>query len=330
MTINAEIERNPEWMPHDINLDRRTVEFLRVPSTQLLRSGFLFDYEPACAADLANIAFSDVVAMNPVRAPLHFIFHSAFCRSSLLTRALNLPAVSDGLNEPAIFAALIKAREANAPLIRPILRLLARPRDRQQIVFAKPTNHANRLIPALLDAAPSAKGILITNDVPQFLESVHRRGLFGKRWGRELYLEMQGYAGIDLQMNARETFLLTDMQSAGLAWLLNQNFFQALTKSAYGHRLRIVDGDWFNNHRMETLQAVLEFVGVQFSKEQVIAATHGSAFATHSKLGGDYNQEPDVPTLLEKPEHHEIPQVRQWLMEIARQLAVHFPLQQTL
>ncbi|MFI8666540.1 hypothetical protein ACIGGE_08910 [Qipengyuania sp. NPDC077410] len=327
----AEIEHNPDWVPHGLNLNTKTVEFLRIPSAQLALPGFLAEFNPEHIEDRTFIAFDDVLSMAPPRGSLHFIFHTAFCRSTLLTRALNIPSVSDGLNEPGIFAALTNAGEDAGPLIRPILRLLARPRGSQHVVFVKPTNHSNRLIPTLLKAAPNAKAILITNDVPYFLESVQRRGLLGRNWVRKLYLELQAYAGIDFQMDARETYLLTDMQSGALAWLLNQNFFHLVASSALGNRIRVVDGEWFNKHRAETLEAILEFVGIALSQEDALQAANGPAFATHSKLGGEYADKSLSVTREKGPtQSEEIQQVQRWLKEIEAQLPIIAPVRQSL
>lgn len=332
MPTSDEIARDPEWIPHAIDLQRRAVEFLHIPSSQLPQSGFLFEFQPDRPHDRAWLPFDDVVSMEPATAPLHFIFHSAFCRSTLLTRALNIPGLSNGLNEPGIFAALTNAGDAARPLMRPLLRLLARPHGDQRIVFAKPTNHANRLIPALMDAVPDAKAILMTNDLSGFLAGVHRRGLLGRRWARELYLEMQSYAGVDFQMSPRESFAMTDMQAAGLAWLLNQNLFRQLSTSVVGRRLRVLHGDRFNKERAKTLQAAIEFVGFRISDEQAAEAAEGSAFATHSKLGGTYTDEADGSGDREKDDVHaqETAQVNQWLAIIANQLSLELPAGQTL
>lgn len=332
MLSSSEIEQDTEWVPHDIDVSRRTVGFLRIPAGQLAQPGFLFEFDPKLPSDRVRLSFDDVLAMKPTPAPLHFVFHSAFCRSTLLTRALNIPGLSDGLNEPGIFAALTNAGSAATPLFAPLLNLLARPRESQRIVFAKPTNHANRLIPALMAAVPDAKAVLMTTELSDFLASVRRRGLRGRRWARELFLEMQSYAGIDFHMGPRESFAMSDMQAAGLAWLLNQHLFQQLSTGVLRDRFRVLHGDWFNAHRAQTLAAVVDFAGAPISNEQASQAATGPAFSSHSKLGGNYTEERIAETVSPADRLHdeEVAQVRHWLEIIAGQMSLQLPAKQTL
>ena len=44
-----------------------------------------------------------VLAARGTDAPIHFIFHSAFCLSSVLARAFDMPGTSMGLKEPMLF-----------------------------------------------------------------------------------------------------------------------------------------------------------------------------------------------------------------------------------
>ena len=153
--------------------------------------------------------------MQPDPGPLHFLFHTAFCRSTLLIRVLDAPGIAVGLNEPGIIAIMVNAGPQAATLHKPLLDLLSRPHASGETVFVKPTNHANALMPALLTARPDARATLMTNALSAFLGSVARKGMMGRRWARQLFLEMQGYAGMDFGMDGRESFAMTDLQAAG-------------------------------------------------------------------------------------------------------------------
>ena len=172
---------DPHWLPHRIDPVAGTMEFLRVERAALADTGFLADR----TGETRALPLAEVQRLSPATGPLHFIFHTAFCRSTLLVRALDIPGVSAGLSEPGIIASLVNAGQAGEPLIAPVTQLLARPWGEGEAVFVKPTNHANRLVPALMNAAPQARAILMTNPLPSFLAAVIRKGMMGRRWGRQ-------------------------------------------------------------------------------------------------------------------------------------------------
>ena len=317
------IAADPDWIPHRLDWPSRTIEFVRVPRDRLTGPGFLFEYQPATETDRALVPVSALGDLAIETVPAHFIFHTAFCRSTLLVGALNIDGVSIGLSEPGIIADLSAAGRDARELIAPVVRLLARRRKGIDAVFIKPTNHSNRLIPDLLNVLPDAQAILMTNPVSPFLQSVRKRGLMGHRWGRRLYLELQGYSPVDFGMPPEEVFAMTDLQVAGAAWLLNQNYFTRLLASPLGPRLRSLDGDDFNRRRGGTIASVLEFCGL--SGPEPAALAENPVFDRHSKLGGAVAEDSaDGPT------REEIAQVSQWLGLIADQMGLSLPLRQTL
>ena len=298
---------------------------------QLSAQGFLAD-RTAEPEDRALVGWDDVAAMQPAPGKLHFIFHTAFCRSTLLVRALDAPGISVGLNEPGIIASMVNAGDAARPLIAPLLRLLARPHAPGEAVFVKPTNHANMLMPALLQARGDARAILMTNGLPTFLRSVARKGLMGRRWGRQLFLEMQGYAGMDFGMDPRESFAMSDLQAAGLAWFLAQRWFAlhqgGQVNGIAGERMRVLDGDRFQEERETTIRSVFEFAGVSAPSGLAAELASSDVFSQHSKLGGSFEEKAEAeedPMLAE-----EIEQVEKWVGMIAGQAGVPVPLKHTL
>ena len=326
MTDTAEIERDPRWLPHALDLPGQRMQFVRVEREVLSQPPFLADFRPASPDGEAWLGFEDIKALRPQTGPLHFIFHTAFCRSTLLVRALEIEGVSAGLAEPGIIAQLAGAGDAAAALVKPVCDLLSRPWGEGEAVFVKPTNHANRLIPALLAARPDAKAVLMTNDLAPFLRSVARRGLMGRRWGRQLYLELMGYAGMDLGMDAREQFSMSDLQATSVGWFLSQRYFTQLSQGALSERLRVLDADRFDKDRAQTLAGLLDFAGVAVAPNTVGTIAQGPRFASHAKLGGEYAPEATTSAILEE----EIEQMRQWTQMIAQQAQIAVPVAQTL
>ena len=265
MGDHAAVLDDAHWLPHRFDPARGTVEFIRLARERLAAPAFLADAVAASPQDICAIPLAEVAAHHPPQAPQHFIFHTAFCRSTLLVRALEQPGLCAGLSEPGVIASLVNAGPAAQGAIAPVARLLARPwgagENGAEPVFVKPTNHANMIAGALLEARPEARAALMTNPLPSFLRAVVRKGMLGRRWARTLYLEMMGYAGMDLGMDGREQFAMTDLQAGALAWFLNQRFLIAL-EQRFGARVRVLDGDAFGADPAGTLAAVGRFTGV--------------------------------------------------------------------
>lgn len=328
----GEIERDPRWLPHAVDMQGKRMQFVRITREVLSQPPFLADFKPAGAEGTAWLSFDQVRAMQPEAGPLHFIFHSAFCRSTLLVRALEIEGVSAGLAEPGIIARLAEAGDGAASLMKPVCDLLSRPWGEGEAVFVKPTNHANMLIPTLLQARPDARAVLMTNSLAPFLRSVAKRGLMGRRWGRQLYLEMMGYATLDLGMDAREQFSMTDLQAATVGWFLSQRLFASLLQGSHGERLRVLDGDRFDLDRADTLMAVYDLAGMDVEPETIEAVVDGPRFRSHAKLGGDFSKDRgDISESATSPVvEEEIAQMQQWIGAVAQQAGLKVPLAQTL
>lgn len=331
MSNAAAIERDPEWLPHRLDVHGRRVQFLRVSRAELAGDGFLADRVAATASDEAWLAFADVEAMEPVAGPVAFIFHSAFCRSTLLARALDAPGIIAPLNEPGIIAGLAGAGPAGERLVGPILNLLSRGHWPDEMVVIKPTNHANRLIPALLAARPDARAVLMTNSLDSFLRAVARKGMLGRRWARQLYLELMGYVGVDLGMDAREQFAMSDLQTAGLAWFLNQRMFAHIA-GRLPARVRVLDGDRFDAERARTIDALGAFLAFDLPAGKADEMAAGPAFALDAKSGQDYATKAaaDAARIASPTTEEELIKVGDWIASIARQAGIEIPARQTL
>lgn len=332
MLSPAHLAADPCWLPHAFDPARNVLIFKRLPRERLGASAFLADIARESGFESAEMPLAALAAAAPpVSAPVTFIFHTAFCRSTLLVRALEVPGISTGLSEPGIIASLAAAGPAGQAALAPVAALLARPWGTGEAVFIKPTNHANMLAPALMRALPQSRAVLMTNPLPSFLAAVVRKGMMGRRWGRQLYLEMMSYAGMDLGLDGREQFLMTDLQATGLAWFLNQRFLAAMVQN-FGERVRVLDGDAFGRDPAATLARAYGFAGHAVSPEQIAAIATGPVFARDAKTGEDYAAKSarDAEATRSSVTEDEIAKVGEWVGMIARQAGLSVPLAQTL
>ncbi|MGB7407928.1 MAG: hypothetical protein WA908_05440 [Pontixanthobacter sp.] len=288
MDENAELLADPQWLPHRWMRDEGAVSFLKLDMDAFAQPMFLADRTANTALATRKVEATAVAQAPVTSGALHFIFHTAFCRSTLLVRALNIFGRSVGMNEPAILADCAGGHAIDHAFLTGVTRLLARPHGDARTIFVKPTNLANRLIPTLMEIVPNAKAICISHDLRSFLNAINRRGLFGRDWVRKLYMQVQGYAPLDMCLDSRATFALTDMQVAGLVWMLQRRWFTQNMAHFGAERMGSLDSDRFNKNRLGALAAVTDFVGAPMETDDLAKAIPADLFDQHSKLGGDY------------------------------------------
>ena len=334
---------SPNWLPHSFDMASGSLQFINIARERLSQPAFLADAAGEAGIESAAIPVAQMTGGESEIAPIHFVFHTAFCRSTLLVRALEQPGICSGLSEPGILANLAGAHLANArnpaagaslaqrEMLTGIVRLLARPWGAGEAVVIKPTNHANVLIPALMDAAPQARAVLLTNALPSFLAAVARKGMMGRRWGRLLYLEMMSYAGMDLGMDGREQFAMTDLQACALAWFLNQRYFAAL-QDKFGDRVRVLDGDRFADHPSQTLMAVGELMNLAITGEMADAIEQSAVFSRDAKTGEDFAEKSarDAAASHSAVVEDEVAKVTEWIGVIAQQAGLDIPVRHNL
>lgn len=184
-------------------------------------------------------------------APVHFIFHSGFCCSTLLTACLDRPGLASGLSEPMILNDVVGWRmrgaspDAVMSLLADALRLLGRPFPGDPAVIVKPSNVINGLAAAMLAAQPQARAIVMHAPLDDFLVSIAKKGLDGRRWVRELFVKLRAEGRVQSLGFTDLDFLgQTDLQIAAMAWLAQQALFQNLI-SAAPERVRSLDSKTF-------------------------------------------------------------------------------------
>ncbi len=285
-----DLARDPEWLPHTFGPDGSQLTFVRVPRAAHDGLMFLSDEhytgrfakrtEPA--SKIAEEMAADATA------PLHFIFHTAFCASTLLVRALDIPGKAAGLKEPDVLINLanrltLSDDDANRRRLRLVLRLLARPFAPGEPVIIKPTNFANRLLLPALEELPNARAVLLYSDLPTLLRSLAKRGMWGRIWARKLYRSAAAWTSLDPGYDPGELFELTDLQVAGLAWLMQIRHFDEAARRLPERTLAIDSADFLADPG-GTLLRVGAFFGLTIGTDDAKAIAHGPVFSRHSKF----------------------------------------------
>ena len=281
---------DPQWLPHTYGPDGSQLTSVFVP--RAMHSDLMFLSDEHFAPEIRRVTnpASEVARhlTGASSAPIHFIFHTAFCGSTLMVKALDLPGRTIGLKEPDVLINLANrlARNddpANRQRLQLVLRLLARPFQAGETVIVKPSNFANRLIRPMLEGIPEARAVLLYSDLPTLLRSLVKRGMWGRIWGRKLFRSARAWTTLNFGYGPDETFDLTDLQVAGLGWLMQIHHFGEVARSM-GSRVMTVDSSVFLNDPAQTLGRIGALFGLDLTPDEVSAIANGPVFSSHSKF----------------------------------------------
>ena len=326
----ATVVGDAAWIAHRYDPIEDAVHFLPVPRAVQREAIFITDeYLPAGLQPLV-VRRSDAMAVAPPSVPLHFVFHSAFCCSTLLARAFDRPGWAMGLKEPMILNDCIGWRRRGgtgpdmASVLDDILTLLARPLTPGEAVIVKPSNVANALIPAMLTLRPQAHALLLYAPLRTYLASIAKKGMDGRLWVRTLLLGLLDDRLIDLSFSIRDHLGQSDLQVAAIGWLAQQALFEATVARFGADRVRTLDSATLTADPAGVMRALSDLFGLPLSPMALDEIVTGPAFTRHSKLGTTFATDD------RRREHHdaatihadEIEKVSIWTEVVARTMGV--------
>ena len=294
MTAPATLIRDPLWFAHRYDPGHDAFQFRHLTRAAHRAATFLTD-EYLGAGAITPLRRADILAARPVTAPLHFIFHSAFCCSTVFARALDVPGVAMGLKEPVLLNDLVgwQHRGGTAAQIAPVLdaglTLLARPFAPGEAVIVKPSNVTNGLAPGMLTMRPGARALLLHAPLRVYLASIARKGMTGRLWVRELLVKQLreglhrfGYSGEDYLGQ-------TDLQIAAMGWLAQHALFAHMV-AEFGDRVRTADSEVLMADPARAMAQLAALFELSLDDAAIAAIVAGPAFHTHSKSGDSFGQ----------------------------------------
>ena len=279
------------WFPFRLDASADSIAFVRADRDDHRAVTFLDDELFRRSSDSRQVPVREMAPAAeelPIN-PCHFIFHSAFCCSTLLARALDVPGKSMALKEPLVLNDLVQAAIASrAPglpggsALAPILSLLARPFGATETVVVKPSNAANPLIEPIMATLPTSKALLLSSELPDFLRSLAKKALWGRIWARRSIVAVNRWPHFQTGFSDAERWEHSDLQVAALLWLDHRAQFTALA-GRLGNRVASMDSTVLLNDPSQALRAVSDFFGLGFSSEVIAAIVDGPVFARNSK-----------------------------------------------
>jgi hypothetical protein len=298
MTEDIAIIANPDWMAFRYQSNADAYHFRKVTRDQRERATFLTDEYLGDADRIITIDRVKACGLVTAPARAHFIFHSAFCCSTLLARAFDAPGIATALKEPMVFNDLVGARhrgeaqgQALADCLVDTIHMLARPFKPDEAVIIKPSNVANSLAPAIMALRPDARALLLYAPLETFLKSIAKKGIDGRLWVRDLLVKQMSDGIIDFGFAAQDYLKLTDLQAAAVGWLAQHRLFAQMLANLGPNRAKSLNSEVLLAKPAVCVAALGRHYGLALSQKAVQSIAQGPAFATHSKTGAAFGAE---------------------------------------
>ena len=268
-----QINHSPDLFPTRIDYDAGQVLLAKMSPRWYRESSFL---EPnRIKGHCTVLASLDWLTGNPAPArwsATSLIFHTAFCGSTLMTRAVESLYHCMSLREPEPLSSLLDyTRERGYPdpaedgatrsAYSTLFGLLSRSYHPEQGVLIKTSDKANALMPTLVNWRGATPVLFMYTPLSEFLAGCLRSA--GRRqWIRERYLLMRPYAE-ELLGFGEEVVVADDAigEMAALYWCYNLTLFYQAHEVASGH-LYSLDFNAFLADPMNTLQATARAFGL--------------------------------------------------------------------
>ena len=282
------LARDPAWFPHALDANRRLLALARIDRTGLSNEPFLDQRMEKSVTGSMSAPFDALVAAAPANPPPSFIFHTAFCCSTLMAKALDSNGAVLALKEPNVLMeaanVLRMAKGAGVETARKTVsatvNLLARPHQPGEGILIKPTNTANNIAPSIV--ASGAPVILLYGDLRGFLLSVLKKGEACKAFTRKQYtifaLDGEGVAAIP----ERQALGFTDLQIAALVWRHQMEMFARILSSGAANVRSLYFRDLLKDPQ-GVLKAAAAHLKLDLPDDK-LAANVGAVFSKNSKF----------------------------------------------
>ena len=322
----AALVRDPLWHAHRYDATQDAFQFRHIPREQHSRATFLTDEYLGAEARIVPVPRAQALGAGAERGPIQFIFHSAFCASTMLVRALDVPRLAMGLSEPMLCNDMMgwrwrgADRRQVAAVLDASLAMLQRPFAPGEAVVVKPSNIFNPLIQAVMALRPDSRAVLLHAPLPVFLASVARKGLWCRLWARELLEGHLREGLVDLGFGPAELFRQSDLQIAALGWLVQHRLFGQVAQALGPDRVATLDTETLTGQQQGSLVAVARHFGLGLTPQLQASMLASPALTSHSKFGQAFSAEDRAAEqeFARKAYGDEIDKVHVWAFEVAK------------
>lgn len=303
MATAKECIESPDYLAYRFDFQTENLEFLPITRSEIrqvssLSREFLGPNRPAIQVPLAEVmplleSAGNTLEKNPPR----FIFHTAFCSSTFLSRCLDVEGDTIGLREPQLLLDAANARRLQwrssttglnyADLPKLALLLLHKHAGRSEKLVIKPINSVNNIIPELLQISGGVKSLMLYTDARNFLLSTLKKGEESKYAVRAMFdLARCDFAHL-ANLRLSDALHMTDIKVILTLWRLQiEQAEQALQQFSPINRMASVYGERLIDDPLETLQAANRFLDLGIAAEKISEIANSDRRSRDAKNAG--------------------------------------------
>lgn len=311
----------PEWLAHRYDPQHDAFHFLNVPRDVRRRVPFLTDDNLTGFGDPVVAKRSDVLPIAGAR--LNFVFHSAYCCSTLVANCYDRAGRCYPLKEPTLLNDIVGWRlrggdpKAIGTVLSDGLAQLARPYAPGEIGIIKPSNLINGLAPAMMQLRPEAKVLLLFAPLDHYLASIAGKGLWGRLWVRELLSKQLAEGYVPFDFTPQQYFEQSDLQVAAVGWLAQHHHFARMA-AQWPDRVRTLNSEVLVAEPERALAALDALFGIGDS-DAARAEVVATVFSRHAKFDDAFTPESRKDNQRSNAAIHadEVGTVMEWAREVA-------------
>jgi hypothetical protein len=174
-------------LPHHVSLADDRLDLIPTDRERLRHASFIDGRTDFSTGPTRRTRLSDLLAATvPAPQPDRYIFHIAFCGSTLLSRLLDAEGhalvlrepncLTDLANQRAALDAAERSDPASAPALHAVRALLRRRWREDEPIVVKPSNWVNNLAPLICEDAQNLRPLFLVMDRAAFVRAVFRGG----------------------------------------------------------------------------------------------------------------------------------------------------------
>ena len=302
---------SPDWFPVKIDLPANKITFVKMSP---------FWYEESVFLDAGRILGTYAIEMQSdfVKEKLHslewhyspIIFHTAFCGSTLLSKALSQAYNSLPLREPdllgSLFSTIPNEFASDAQYVKWVMGLLTRRYDPDQPVVIKANDYANGLMCKLLETKSSTPTLFMYIPLNEFLAGCLKDG-GRQQWIAERYTFIKNRLAVIFpeldKLNIGEGEW---GKMAAAYWSYNISLYLQ-AHQMFPDRMRCLDFNQMLKMPEQVIEACAHWFGLKPLSGVSLSGEIKSLFNVYSKGGQEYNKDKrreDIDNILRENAEH--------------------------